>query len=466
MQRRQFLGAVAATPLAAALAAQTANLFAAQEDAQAGWKAGLAKVKITPQKPIWLSGYAGRDKPAEGVLHDIWVKALALEDAGGNKAVLITADLLGFPQALYDGLCKKIESHTGLERGQLMFTVSHTHTGPVLDEALSDIYPLDEAQKKLIEEYTRELEEKIAAVVQEALSNLKPAKLWAGEGRTTFAVNRRNNSEGAVPEILSKGGKLEGPSDHEVPVLAVRSPQDELLAVVCGYACHCTTLSFFKWSGDYAGFAQLALEKSHPGAAAMFFQGCGADQNPIPRRSVALCEKYGNMLAKAVDEALAGQMRPVQPKLKTAYERFSLAYDKQPTREELENTAKAADFTGRWAKRLLAELDAGKKLPAAYEAYPVEVWSLGDEVLWIALGGEVVVDYSLKFKAKYGKNTWVSGYTNDCMAYIPSKRIWQEGGYEAGAFTVYGLPAEKWTPEIENIISDCVERLVKQVRQS
>ncbi len=462
MQRRQFLGVVAATPLAAALAAQNAQT--SQTDPAATWKFGLAKAKITPQKPMWLAGYADRKKPSEGVLHDIWVKALALEDAQGQTSVLITSDLLGFPQALYDGLCKKIESRTGLDRGHVMFTVSHTHTGPVLDKALFDIYPLDDAQKKLVEEYTQELEGKVVDTVVKAMADRRPATLWAGEGRATFAVNRRNNPEASVPEILSKGGKLKGPSDHEVPVLAVRSPQGELLAVVCGYSCHCTTLSDFKWSGDYAGFAQLALEKNHPGAEAMFFQGCGADQNPLPRRSVALCEKYGQMLAKAVDEVLAGDMRPIQPKLKTAYEQLALEYGEQPAKEELETTAKAADYTGRWAKRLLAELNAGKKFPAAYEKYPVQVWRLGDEVLWIVLGGEVVVDYSLKFKAKYGKHTWVGGYANDCMCYIPSRRVWQEGGYEAGAFTVYGLPAKTWSPQIEDKIGDCVERLAKQVQ--
>ena len=113
-----------------------------------------------------------------------------------------------------------------------------------------------------------------------------------------------------MDNLLARGLTLKGPVDHDVPVLAVRSPGGRLLAVVFGYACHCTTLSAYRWSGDYAGFAQIALQESHPGALAMFYAGCGADQNPLPRREVALCRRYGHMLAAAVEEALRTPMRP------------------------------------------------------------------------------------------------------------------------------------------------------------
>jgi hypothetical protein len=94
----------------------------------------------------------------------------------------------------------------------------------------------------------------------------------------------------------------------------------------------------------------------------------------------------------------------------------------------------------------------------------VQVWLLGANQLWITLGGEVAVDYSLVFKRKYGPSTWVAGYTNDVPAYIPSRRVWEEGGYQAGAFEVYGLPAVRWTPDIEMRISSTVDRLVTDLR--
>src|SRR5207302_10866646 len=117
-----------------------------------------------------------------------------------------------------------------------------------------------------VDGYTRWLEGRIADLVGEALSNLSPARLEASEGETTFAVNRRNNQEAAVPDMLARGEPLKGPDDHSVPVLAARTPGGELLAVMFGYACHPTTLSDNLWCGDYPGYAQIALEKNHPQA--------------------------------------------------------------------------------------------------------------------------------------------------------------------------------------------------------
>jgi len=304
----------------------------------------------------------------------------------------------------------------------------------------------------------------VAATIEKALAGPTPATLWAGEGTVDFAVNRRNNRVAQVIEARKKGDPLVGPVDHDVPVLAVRGPDEALRAVVFGYACHATTLSFYRASGDYPGFAQIALEEDNPGALAMFYAGCGADQNPLPRRSVARCGKYGFALAEAVEEVLADEqgMRPIAPKLQTALEIVDLDFEKPLGREELEADVEKGRYWERRAKRLLAKLDRGESLPTSYP-YPVQVWKLGDQ-LWIALGGEVVVDYSLRFKSTYGPRTWVAGYTNDVMSYIPSHRVWEEGGYESGAFYVYGLPTNRWAPDVEDRIAATVRRLVEKVK--
>ena len=380
----------------------------------------------------------------------------------GKWRVVVTSDLLGFPPNVYDDLAAALEKQCGLDRAHVMLTTSHTHTGPVLHVALPDIYPLDDQQKQLIKEYTDELEKTIVATVARAMAERTPATIFAGQGKTTYAVNRRNNPEAKVPELREKG-QIKGPSDYDVPVLAVRTPEGKLRAVVFGYACHATTLADYEWCGDHPGFAQLAVQKSHPGAQAMFFQGCGADQNPIPRRSAELAEKYGNMLATAVDEVLQKPMRAVEPRLRTGFEFIMLPYGKTPTQEELAKLAEKTDYEGRWAKRLLGELAAGKKFETECR-YPVQVWRLGEDQLWIALGGEVVVDYALKFKKMFGPTTWIAGYTNEVPAYIPSDRVWKERGYEAGAFSVYGLPTDAWAPGIETRVTDAVGRLVEKTK--
>jgi neutral ceramidase len=343
-----------------ALAASSAGARAQEKT----WKAGLARVVVTPQKPVWLSGYAGKRVPT-GKLHDLWVKVLALEDADGRRAVVLTSDLIGFSKAAYDALCAELKKRHRLERDQVLLTFSHTHSGPVLRESLLDYYPLDDEARRLIEDYSRELEAKIVETVGRALADLRPARLEAGEGRAAFAVNRRANREADVPRLLQRGEALKGPVDHSVPLLVVRGPDGKLRALVFGYACHNTTLNGLQWCGDYAGFAQAALEKQHPEVQAMFWTGCGADQNPLPRRKVELCEKYGAMLAEGVSEALKRPLEPIAPTLRTAFTFVALKYEKNVPRATLEAAAKQDGLRGRWAKRLLQRIDAREKLALA-----------------------------------------------------------------------------------------------------
>lgn len=431
-------------------------------DAQEMWKAGQAKVRITPEKPMWLAGYSSRTKPAEGTMHELWVKALALEAADGTRGVVVAADLLGFTKAIYEEVIRRVEKDFGLQRRQVMLTTTHTHSGPALAGALEDCYPLDEQQKQLIDEYSGQLAGKVVTAIGEAISSMAPATLWRGQGTTDFAVNRRNNSEAAVIKLREEGLQPKGPSDHDVPVLVVRSKEGKPLALLFGYACHSTTLAGYEWSGDYSGFTQIALEEQYPGAIAMFYIGCGADQNPLPRRTVELCEKYGNMLAEAVNDVLAKPMEPVPSVLQTRFEFVEVGME-TPTLESLKSVDKATAIHARRAERLRALLEQGEKFPTTYPV-PVQVWKLGDRQLWIALGGEVVVDYALDFKQKYGQETWVAGYTNDCMSYIPSERIWKEGGYESNAFFVYGVAADRWAPDIQANLAGAVDRLVTSLK--
>jgi neutral/alkaline ceramidase-like enzyme len=430
---------------------------------QSAWKVGCAKACITPEKSLWMAGYSSRTGPSQGKLHDLWVKALALETTDGHKAVLVAADLLGIPRAMYDTICEELQEQCGLDRSQILLNCSHSHCTPVLADALFDVYPLEDNHRTAIYEYSAKLEKTIVAVIIEAFSGMEQATISAGESTAMFACNRRNNRVADVIAARKAGEFPKGPSDRRVPVLAVRASSGELKAVLFGYACHCTTLANYQWSGDYAGFAQIAIEKNHPQTQAMFAAGCGADQNPLPRRKIELCEQYGELLAKAVEDVLDGEMEPVSPKLGTAFEFVDLKFGEQPTAEELKATAAGnIEYQARWAKRMLGIIESGKPFEKSYR-YPIQVWRLGGEYTMIAMGGEVVVDYSLIFADKYGSKTWVAGYTNDVMAYIPSHRIWKEGGYESGAFAVYGLPVVRWNENIEQEITDSVGRLVDKL---
>ena len=415
--------------------------------AQSGWKAGVARMDITPDRPMWMAGYAARDHASEGTLHKLWVKALALEDARGHRAVLVTSDLLGVPAGISNNIRDRLRESLQLERSQILFNTSHTHSGPVLENSLRDVYPLDDEMRSRVESYSRRLEDDVVSVVEEAFERLEPAALSAANGVARFAVNRRENDD----DNLDRLTELEGPSDHSVPVLRVANENGNLLAVAFGYACHTTTLSGYQWSGDYAGFAQLALGEKYPEATALFFAGAGADQNPLPRRTVPLARQYGQTLAAAVERVLAEPMETLDPELKTAYSEIPLALNSAPAEEDLVQLSQ--DLSGwqqRWASRLLAKVRGGEALRTQYP-YPVQMWQLGDQTI-VALGGEVVVGYAIRLKRIFGQDLFVLGYSNDVMAYIPSARILREGGYEgARSQRVYGLPST-WAASIEEEI--------------
>jgi hypothetical protein len=431
------------------------------------WKAGVAKIDITPEKLMWMSGYGARDKPAEGKLTELWAKALVLEDPDGRRAVLVTMDLVGIDRNLSVEVCNALQKQYRLPREAVLLNCSHTHTGPVVRGNLQTMYNLDATQRQLVEEYGKTLAQKVVQVVGNALKDVAPAHLSYGVSGAKFSVNRRNNKEADVPK-LKEEGKLKGPVDHDVPVLLVAGPKGKLRAIVFGYACHATVLSFYQWSGDYPGFAQAALEKDYPGAVALFWAGCGGDQNPLPRRTVALAEKYGRELADAVKAAIGWDNNPVEGRLATTYAEIDLPFAELPTREGLiKDSMDKNKFVAARAKLLLEELNRKGQLRGTYP-YPVQVWQLGKGVTWVALGGEVVVDYALRLKEelgkKYGGNVWVAGYSNDVMAYNPSLRVLKEGGYEGGgAMVYYGLPTV-WGPRVEEFIVEAVHARAAKVR--
>jgi hypothetical protein len=441
--------------------------FAASGAHAQSWQAGAASVVITPQRPMPMAGYASRGaKHSEGKLTELYAKALVLRDATNRPAVLVTLDLVGLERHLSQEICQAIQKEFSLERSQIVLACSHTHTGPVVAKNLRPMHylMLDEADRQLVDQYAEELKRQIMLAVTQAFQALAPAELLAGEGTATFAVNRRNNPEAEVPQLRA-AGELKGPFDHSVPVLAVNS-NGKLAAVVFGYACHCTVLGSMEWSGDYAGFAQADLERAHPGCVAMFWAGCGGDQNPLPRKTTELARQYGSELARGVEAALAQGLQPLPATLQTSYAEIPLAFGELPTRNALESDSAASNpYIASRAKALLAQLDAGRPLETTYP-YPVTLWRLGDKIDWFFLGGEVVVDYALRIKAELAsaqprRSTWVAGYSQDVMAYIPSRRVLLEGRYEGeGAMVYYGHPT-RWSESVEEQILSEVHRQAK-----
>ncbi len=426
----------------------------------AHWKAGTAAAKITPEKMMWMAGYAGRTKPAEGTAQDLFAKAIVLEDEAGGRLAIVTLDLIGVPRSLRLNVAERAGKEHGIEPERLLINASHTHCGPELRAGKTEL--TDEPNKRADEakEYTDMLEHTLVRIIGEAKSKLSPASLQFSRARCGFAMNRRT-PEGAR---FRNFPNPDGPVDHEAPVLRAADAAGKDIAILFGYNCHCTTLGFQQFCGDYAGFAQENLQKAHPDAVAMFVNGCSGDQNPYPRGTIELCKIHGQSLATAVEAALTTNMRPLAGKIAAACREIPLAYERQPGREELQERMKLPDkLDAGYAGRILGVLDATGKLPADYP-YPVQVIRIGGDLTMVALGGEVVVDYSLRLKKEIRDPiVWIAGYSNDVMTYIPSLRIWKEGGYEGGDAMKWGSHPSRWNSKAEEHIMSTVHELRKQL---
>ncbi|MBL8891833.1 MAG: neutral/alkaline non-lysosomal ceramidase N-terminal domain-containing protein [Planctomycetaceae bacterium] len=441
-----------------------AVLFTTSGNCCAQWKAGLAREAITPIEPMWMAGYAARTRPAEGKIHDLWAKALVLEDEVGGRVLLITLDLLGIDRDFAQRIHQRLKAEAGWERSRVALCTSHTHSGPVVGTLLLGMYPLDVQQRQWVQAYTRNLEDKLVKLAQDAADSPEPMQVGWATGLCSIAVNRRNNPEPEVTERRATG-QLVGPVDHDVPILVLRDSNHDVRGLVFGYACHATTLSDQMWCGDWPGFAQVELETRFPKCQAMFFAGCGGDQNPLPRRELELAQNYGRALADSVQAAIETRTYPLRGPIAIAQEDIPLPFSAVPTVESLKAIVAAVEsdaepkpsrYEVARAVRLLEQVEAGGAIVQEYP-YGTQTWQLGDGPTWVFLSGEVVVDYALRLKQALGpEKTWVAAYANDVMAYIPSERILQEGGYEGGAAMVYyGLPSP-WQAGLENKICGTV----------
>ena len=430
---------------------------------QAAWQAGVAKADITPTESVPLAGYGGKTRMSQRVEHAIWLKALALKDDAGAVSVLVTADLVGLSDKMIAVITKNAAEKHGVARERLILNASHNHSCPVTEDVLWLYYEFTPEEAAAKDRYTRMVYAKYDEVIGAAIAALKPAELSFEQGLAGVAVNRRR-SRG--PESRALGGQV----DQDVPVIAVKSG-NELQAVVFGYSCHTTALGGLSINGDYAGFAQLELEKSIPGCTALFVQNCGGDANPLPRirgrdaEATQLAGMYGHILAEAVRQVIAAPMKPLTGPLKVAMGETELTLQPGLPLEELKQ--RVPNLTGMPKREFEHFIRQYETLGAPPDRvkYPVQVWSFGLELTFIALTGETVVDYSLKFKAAHGWNTtWVCGYNNDLLSYVPSLRVLKEGGYEGvSGMYEYGHRAP-YTEDVEQRITAKVEELLKKTR--
>ncbi len=437
--------------------------------ASSDWKAGVARVETTPAASVWMSGYASRSSPSQGVAHPLFAKALALADGQGNRVVLVTCDIIGFSRAFTTRVADQVKEKYSLPRDHLALFASHCHSGPTpidsLDRMRSGGVVREGAQNNL--DYTRDLEKKLVALVGEALGRMQPASLSYTIGRAHFALNRR--------EPTARGIKLgknpAGPTDESVPILRVLDQSGKPMAIVFGYACHNTTHrpDMMRIDPDYAGYAQDRVESVYPGATALFVTGCAGDADPHPYGTLDLAKEHGRELGDAVKLALdrPAMMTALTGSLRSAFTETTIHFGGPTDRASYQKLLGDSN-TGRkrHAQRMIEAIDQGKPIKSEYP-YAVQAFALGEELTLLALSGEVVVDYAIRLQKELGasgRSLWVAAYANDVVGYIPSVRVLKEGGYEAGE-AFYGSPyPAPLADDIETIVVKTAHEMADRVK--
>ncbi len=408
---------------------------------QLRFQVGMARVDITPDYPILMNGFLMRQQASMGVRQPIWAKAMAIESDDKSPLLLITVDTLGIPAEIHAEVCKRLKP-LGVDPERVAITATHTHTAPIINGCAPNILGRDftAQEQKVIDQYTREFTDNLTQAAKSALANRRAATLQWSVGKVGFAMNRRDPN---------------GPVDHDLPVLAIRDEEGDLIGIYSSYACHCVTLAERMIGGDWAGYAQSQIEASNPGCIAMFSVGCGGDQNPnahVASDRFDVANSQGGLIAAEVSRLLENPMTAVQNNVHVGNTELELPLQELPSQAEFAERAKLDTPQGYHARKQLEKISNGESLRTSIR-YPIQVWSFGDSLSMVFLAGEVTVEYGLELKMQLAdQGLWVNAYSNACPCYIPSEKLLERGGYEGSdSMTYYDQPT-KLRPGLQKTI--------------
>lgn len=413
--------------------------------------AGAAQVDITPPKGCPMAGYY-HARGAEGTHDPLFAKALVLE-RDRVLVAFVTLDLITTTRPLVEEARRLVELRTGVPAANVMISATHSHTGPVLwNESPRDGLLAGEGQK-IAKDYIAELPGKIADAVHKATAGLKPARVSFATGKEDgLAFNRRfHMTDGTVGwnpgKLNPKIVKPAGPTDPSVPVVLIETDekQPKPLAVYVNFAMHLDTVGGMHYSADYPHTLSKAIAAAKgEDVVTVFATGCCGDINHInvshdkPQKGHGEAARIGTRLAAEVLRALDA-VKPVgDGPLRASSElvEFALplvtgddAVAAKRVIAELEGKGKPAPSFLNQVQAFKA-LDVAERLGKPYRV-EVQVISLGDELAWASLPGEVFVELGLQIK--FGspfKQTMIAELANGSIGYIPNRAAYAQGNYE------------------------------------
>jgi neutral ceramidase len=435
-------------------------------------RVGRASVDITPPPGMPMGGYFEL-RLNTGIHDPLLAKALVLEE-DGVKAALVACDLESLPHEFVDAARRLIEKTTGLRGDHVLISATHTHTGPEMSHQFLD--QVEGAPAQVAKEYRTALPGKIAEVVKLADANLRPARAWAATGREgSLSFNRRYlMKDGTVrfnpgklnPEIV----RPMGPIDPDVSVVYFDSEDAKPLATFVNFALHLDTVGGTDYSADYPStLGRLLAGYKGPEMLTVFTIGCAGNVNhldvnsALPQTGQYEASRIGTTLAAAVLKTFR-KLSPVEGPLAVHREVVKLPVQEVKT-GEVENARNLLRRAIRQGDKDIPFLDlvrAYKALNVAeYQGRPIEaevqVMSLGNDLAWVGLPGEIFVELGLAIKlASPFPYTIVSELSNDVIDYVPDQKAFAQGAYE--------VITARCQPGCGEVLVDAATRLLLNAR--
>ncbi len=421
--------------------------------------AGFARIKINPPIGTRLDGWFDPEgkRLVEGINDDLHVRALYLEH-DGERALIISHDLLFFARQHADSIKGAVGRITGLPPWRILMNASHTHAGPAVSEwGYQAILPPQM-------EYIKQVISATVESVKEAVARAVPCTMHAGAGHTRLPVSRRRPAGNGK---VDWGVYREGSTLAHLPLIHFKDSDGRDVALIYSVSCHTSNISGMKVSADYAGAACRLLDEYLGSPCSLFLQGAGGDtkacviadgpDNSWRAGKPADIERAGEILFSEIKPLLEKDLRQIDPCIRCHAFESRWPLQKLPSRKQLEDLCGDKE-RGAFFKGILAKLDRDGSLPDA-ATLTAQGIKLGDGLRIFAIEGELVADLGKLIISEYGGGLTIPlGYSNGTGLYLPTSAQLDEGGYEVDSYSeyYYAAPLAKGT---EDIVAGIVARM-------
>lgn len=423
-----------------------ALLLAARWLTAAELRSGAASVRITPDQPMPMAGYYNT-RLSTNTHDDLYSKAVVIE-TGGTRVALVVCDLISLPRKVVTDAREIISRTTSVPGSNVMISATHSHTGPVLDTGSARI-GAEAKDMATISKYTAQLPARIAESVRLAEAALQPCRVsMAREHENNLSHNRRfhmrDGTVGWNPGKLNTNiVRVAGPIDPEIAVVYFESLRARPVATYVNFAMHPDTVGGLEYSADYAfQLSRLLGDYKGPDMVTVFANGACGNINHIDvnwsgaQKGHAEAARLGTILAGNVFKAYTRLETVAVGPLKMRSEIVNLPLPAVKPDDVSAAQEMVSRIGTKTPPKFIEQVQAFKVLDvAARDGKPheveVQVITLGREVAWVSLPGEIFVELGLAIKTNSPfRHTLIAELANGAIGYIPNDKAYDEGNYE------------------------------------